>query len=160
MMSYYEPPTRRIVVREASPRQVTEILTHELAHYFGAGTYSSPEEETLAQSVAYVICSHFGLDMGERSFPYIATRSRDAAVLKGAMARIQQVRGRIIERLEPPARTHESLCHDPTVLSHCATVVTQYCGVAGVPGIAKRLLTTPPFYSTVVAQYARIEVPQ
>src|SRR5205823_7741286 len=95
MMGYYEPPTRRIVVREASPRQMTKTLAHELAHHFGAGTYSSPEEETMAESVAYVVCGRYGLDTGERSFPYIATWSKDAAVLKTAMARIQQVSSRI-----------------------------------------------------------------
>lgn len=101
VMGYYEPDARRIVVREASPRQMTKTLAHELAHHFGAGVESTPEEETMAESVAYVVCARFGLDTGERSFPYIATWSKDAAVLKAAMARIQQVSGRIIERLEP-----------------------------------------------------------
>jgi antirestriction protein ArdC len=103
VMGYYEPDQRRIVVREASPRQMTKTLAHELAHHFGAGTQSTPEEETMAESVAYVVCAHFGLDTGERSFPYIATWSQDSAVLKGAMARIQQVSSRIIGRFEPPA---------------------------------------------------------
>src|SRR5215213_7600873 len=98
---YYEPDTRRIVVREASPRQMTKTLAHELAHHFGAGTESTPEEETMAESCAYVVCAHFGLDTGERSFPYIATWSKDAAVLKTAMTRIQQVSGRIIQLIEP-----------------------------------------------------------
>jgi antirestriction protein ArdC len=104
MMGYYEPDTRRVVVREASPRQMAKTLAHELAHHFGAGTQSSPEEETMAESVAYVVCAHFDLDTGERSFPYIATWSQDAAVLKGAMSRIQQVSNRIIGRLDPPAQ--------------------------------------------------------
>jgi hypothetical protein len=51
VMGYYEPTTRRIVVREASPRQMTKTLAHELAHHFGAGVESTPEE-TMAESVA------------------------------------------------------------------------------------------------------------
>lgn len=104
VMGFYEPGERRIVVREASPRQMTKTLAHELAHHFGAGTHSSPEEETMAESVAYVVCARYDLDTGERSFPYVATWSKDAAVLKGAMARIQQVSSRIIGQLEPPSR--------------------------------------------------------
>jgi antirestriction protein ArdC len=109
VMGYYEPDTKRIVVREASPRQMTKTLAHELAHHFGAGTHSSPEEETMAESVAYVVCAHYGLDTGERSFPYIATWSQDAAVLKGAMSRIQQVSSRIIGRLTPASSTDSSI---------------------------------------------------
>ena len=101
-MGYYEPPTRRIVLRQAPQSQMTKTLAHELGHHFSGAQESSPEEETLAESVAYVVCSRFELDTGERSFPYIATWSQDATVLKGAMARIQQVSSRIIERLEPP----------------------------------------------------------
>ena len=40
----------------------------------------------MAESVAYVVCARFGVDTGERSFPYIATWSQDHAVLKSAMA--------------------------------------------------------------------------
>lgn len=100
MMGYYQPDQRRIVVREAAPRQMTKTLAHELAHHFGAGVESSPEEETMAESVAYVVCSRFGLDTGERSFPYVATWSKDAAVLKGALARIQRVSSHMIARIE------------------------------------------------------------
>jgi hypothetical protein len=82
---------------------MTKTLAHELAHHFGAGTHSSPEEETMAESVAYVVRAHFGLDTGERAFAYVATWSKDAAVLKGAMTRIQQVSSRIISRLDPPS---------------------------------------------------------
>jgi len=104
VMGYYEPGERRIVVREASPRQMVKTLAHELAHHFGAGTESTLEEETMAESCVYVVCAHFGLDTGERSFPYVATWSKDATVLKAAMMRIQQVSSQVINRLDPPTQ--------------------------------------------------------
>jgi hypothetical protein len=70
-MGFYSPTERLIVVREAAPRQMTKTLAHELAHHFGGASVPSVEEETVAESVAYVVCSRFGLDTGERSFPYV-----------------------------------------------------------------------------------------
>jgi hypothetical protein len=59
----------------------------------------------MAESVAYVVCAHVGLDTGARSFPYVATWSQNAAVLKAAMARIQQVSNRIIHLVDPATST-------------------------------------------------------
>src|SRR6266516_637205 len=89
MMGFYEPGARAIFLREASLRQMTKTLAHELAHHFGGGATSNPEEETCAEAVAYVVCARFGLDTGERSFPYIATWSKETKTLKTAMSRIQ-----------------------------------------------------------------------
>jgi antirestriction protein ArdC len=99
MMGYYQPESRRIVLRQAAPRQMTKTLAHELAHHFGGGTTSNPEEETCAEAVAYVVCARFGLDTGERSFPYIAIWSREPKTLKAAMTRIQAVSALMIDRL-------------------------------------------------------------
>ena len=104
VMGYYSPRERLIVVREAAPRQMTKTLAHELAHHFGqAGDSppiaSTPGEETIAESVAYVACSHFGVDTGERSFPYIATWSRDPRVFRQALTEIQARSHLLIERV-------------------------------------------------------------
>ena len=80
---------------------MTKTLAHELAHHFGGGTKSNPEEETFAESVSYVVCARFGLDTGERSFPYVATWSKEPKTLKAAMTRIQATSSQMIERLEP-----------------------------------------------------------
>jgi antirestriction protein ArdC len=101
MMGYYEPPTGRIVLRQAPQRQMTKTLAHELGHHFSGTTESSPEEETLAESVVYVVCSRFGLDTGERSFPYIAIWSRQPRVFRAALTRIQAISSEIIGRIEP-----------------------------------------------------------
>ncbi len=99
-MGLYVPDERRIVVREAAPRQMTKTLAHELAHHVHGAAESSPEEETIAESVAYVACARFGLDTGERSFPYVATWSREPRVFRAALGRIQGVSATLIDRLE------------------------------------------------------------
>jgi hypothetical protein len=50
---------------------MTKTLAHELAHHFGGAVAPSADEETVAESVAYVVCARFGLDTDERSFPYV-----------------------------------------------------------------------------------------
>ena len=99
-MGFYSPDERRIVVRDAAPRQMTKTLAHELAHHFGGATASSPEEETVAESVAYVSCAHFGLNTGERSFPYVATWSREPQVFRAALGRIQSLSSLLIDWIE------------------------------------------------------------
>jgi antirestriction protein ArdC len=99
-MGFYSPTERLIVVREAAARQMTKTLAHELAHHFGGATAPSAEEETVAESVAYVVCARFGLDTGERSFPYVATWSREIQLFRHALGRIQGLSGRLIDHLE------------------------------------------------------------
>lgn len=99
-MGLYSPTERLIVVRETAQRQMTKTLAHELAHHFGQAVVPSPEEETVAESVAYVACARFGLDTGERSFPYVATWSQDTQVFKRALGRIADLSGQLIDRLE------------------------------------------------------------
>jgi antirestriction protein ArdC len=109
----YSPSARRIIVRELEPAQMTKTLAHELAHHFAEADRSSPEEETVAESVAYVVCAHYGLDTGARSFPYVATWAEQPQVLKAAMTRIQTVSTtmiRLIDAQEPlsPERSHDT----------------------------------------------------
>lgn len=111
VMGYYTPSERSIVVAEASPLQMTKTLAHELGHHYtGLTDASRSEHETIAESVAYVVCAHHGLDTGARSFPYVATWSRDPVVFKQALATIQRVSAELIDRLDqllpstPPSR--------------------------------------------------------
>ena len=101
VMGAYDRQRRTIMLREAAPLQMTKTLAHELGHHFNEARESSPDEETIAESVAYVVCSHFGLDTGERSVPYVAVWSREPRVFKAALTRIQTISGLMIERIEP-----------------------------------------------------------
>jgi antirestriction protein ArdC len=101
VMGAYDHQRRAIMLREAAPLQMTKTLAHELGHHFAEARESNPEEETVAESIAYVVCSHFGLDTGERSVPYVAVWSREPRVFKAALTRIQTISSLIIERIEP-----------------------------------------------------------
>jgi antirestriction protein ArdC len=108
MMGFYEPDSRAIYLREAAQLQKTKTLAHELAHHFARHQVSGAESETEAEAVSYVVLAHHGLDSGERSFPYIATWSKDKAVLKAALATIQTVSTTILDRLNPDSTTREA----------------------------------------------------
>lgn len=103
-MGFYSPLERLIVVRQNPQLQMTKTLAHELGHHFaghgGEGDTSPREEqETVAESVSYVTLAHFGLDSGERSFPYIATWAKDQNTLRNALGQIQKVSAVLIDRL-------------------------------------------------------------
>ncbi len=52
-----------------------------------------------------MVCRHFGLDTGARSFPSIALWSKDKAVLKGVLSTIWQESAKIIAGIaKTPAR--------------------------------------------------------
>lgn len=105
LMGFYRPTEKIIAVRTDVPQlQRTKTLAHELAHhYHGAHDLflsSREEHETIAESVAYVVLAHHGLDSGERSFPYIAHWAEDKSTLRQALGKIQRVSGVIIDKIE------------------------------------------------------------
>jgi hypothetical protein len=76
---------------------MTKTLAHELAHHYGTHQTSNTASETVAESVAYVTLAHHGLDSGARSFPYVATWSREPAVLRTALSEIRAISNRLID---------------------------------------------------------------
>jgi N-terminal domain of anti-restriction factor ArdC len=95
-MGHYTPATQHIVVAEHSQRQMTKTLAHELGHHI-ALVDDRAENECIAEGIAYVVCAHFGLDTGERSFPYVAGWAKDTAVLKGVLQTIQSASAILID---------------------------------------------------------------
>jgi antirestriction protein ArdC len=93
---YYSPDTKQIVVAEHSQRQMTKTLAHELGHHI-ARVDDRAENECIAEGIAYVVCAHFGLDTGERSFPYVAGWSKDTSVLKNVLSTIQSASATLID---------------------------------------------------------------
>jgi antirestriction protein ArdC len=96
-MGFYSPTERLIVLRETGQLQMTKTLAHELAHHYGTYQTSNAASETVAESVAYVTLAHHGLDSGVRSFPYVATWSREPSVLRAALGEIQSISSRLID---------------------------------------------------------------
>jgi hypothetical protein len=101
-MGFYDRDRRLIAVRaDVSQLQQTKTIAHEVGHHFAQHQVSGAESETEAEGVAFVVLAHYGLDSGERSFPYVATWAQKKDVMKAALGQIQRVSQRIIARLEP-----------------------------------------------------------
>lgn len=95
VMGYYSPLEKQIVVAENPQRQMTKTLAHELGHHV-ARFDDRAENECIAEGIAYVVCGHFGLDTGERSFPYVAAWAADKERLRGVLGTIQSASATII----------------------------------------------------------------
>jgi len=92
-----------IWVRPEEPRaQQLKTLLHEIAHYYSEGVFHIPraDAETIAESAAFVVGTHFGFDTGVRSFPYVALWAKDKKVLENNLGAIRKVSTTIIEALE------------------------------------------------------------
>jgi antirestriction protein ArdC len=104
-MGAYWADGKHIRFRAAPMRQMVKTLAHELGHHvhltrFGEEPRVEAERETVAESVAYVVCGKYGIDTGERSFKYIATWAQDGQTLRNAMGTIQKVSAAIIDGIE------------------------------------------------------------
>jgi hypothetical protein len=112
LMGYFLPETNLIRIRNSvSQLQRTKTLLHETAHLIGGHGECSwlprDEAETEAESVAYVVGAHFGLDTGERSFPYVALWSQDRQTFQAVLGKIQTTSARVIDGIEGPLKHAE-----------------------------------------------------
>lgn len=103
---YWKPSKKIIAVNsEISGLQRLKTLAHEIAHALaGHGTKENEsktnEAEVSAESAAYIVCSYFGIDTSERSFPYIAQWAGDFKTFKSMMTEASRVSKMIIEGVE------------------------------------------------------------
>lgn len=109
---YTEEDHPHIVVDSSlSEIQTLKTLVHEIAHsrlHSSKSTEKSEKKKTKeqreleAESVAFIVCSHFGLDTSDYSFPYILSWSAEKfrEILKDSMSDIQKVSSYIIEETE------------------------------------------------------------
>ncbi len=84
--------------------QRAKTLAHELGHALlhaeASDSHELPIMEVEAESVAYVVLQHFGLDTGDYSFGYVAVWSQEkdlAAVLMASGTRIASVTKALID---------------------------------------------------------------
>ncbi len=75
-----------------------KTLVHEAAHFAAdhCGGVRWEDAETVAESSAYVVLAHFGMDTGGYSFGYVAHWAREMAVFRRNLAAIQQVAHQLI----------------------------------------------------------------
>lgn len=91
-----------------SEKQSLKTLIHELAHATIHNVNipdvpkDSPTREVQAESIAYVICEYFGMDVSEYSFGYIAgwSTGKDIKELKQSLEIIHNTSNDIISKVE------------------------------------------------------------
>ena len=108
---YYHNADKEIVIKKGlSESQTLKTAIHETAH---AKLHDKEIMESLgvekdrltkeveAESVAYCVCSSFGLDTSDYSFPYIAgwSSSREMKEMKASMDLIRKTAGEMIDQL-------------------------------------------------------------
>lgn len=100
---YYAPTLKRIAVdSRLAGDQATKTMAHETAHFVAEHRGWMPREdaETVAESAAYVILQHYGIDSGSYTFAYVARWAEDRLVLKRNLDAIQKTSHTIIHAIE------------------------------------------------------------
>lgn len=111
----YNNAEKRIVIQPGMGQtQTLKTTIHEIAHSklhdrpVGVGELTDAPakdrhtREVEAESVAYVVCQHFGIDTAEYSFGYVAgwSKGRDLAELKASLDCIRGAAAEIIDGIE------------------------------------------------------------
>ena len=109
---YYHQTEKYIAIKEdMSNVQTMKTGVHEVSHALlhdrevmdAEGVLKDQTtKEVEAESIAYIVCNHFGLDTSEYSFTYIASwcESRDMKALKASMDTIRKTSAEIIGNIE------------------------------------------------------------
>ena len=109
---YYDREAKRIAVQEnMSESQTLKTMIHEVAHSKLHSKEVEQDEqmrkdrntkEVEAESVAYTVCQHFGIDTSDYSFGYIAgwSSGRDTKELRSSMDMIRRTASELITGIE------------------------------------------------------------
>jgi antirestriction protein ArdC len=104
---YYSPLHGEIVIKDAmSDLQTVKTAIHEIAHSIlhkdKEHMKDSATMEVEAESVAFVVCQHLGLDTSDYSFGYLAGWSsrKELPELKSSLQTIQKTAHDVIEQLD------------------------------------------------------------
>lgn len=108
---FYRGENRIAVLANMSEVHTVKTLIHEMAHEKMHANHGVEEKsdqidrntkEVEAESVAYTVCQHFGIDTGEYSFGYIASwsRGKELTQLKESLGRIRCNAAEMIDLIE------------------------------------------------------------
>lgn len=97
-----------VVDDRLSASQRLKTLVHEIAHatiHCKGGEQEKADRNTMevqAESVAFTVCSHFGIDTSDYSFGYVAgwSKGRDLDELKNSLEVVRKTAGDIIDGIE------------------------------------------------------------
>ena len=102
---YYSPLSDEIVIqRGMSQAQTVKTLVHEMAHSFlhsrmdGGAFVPQKTKEIQAESIAFSVCTHFGIDTSEYTFPYVSAWSNelDLKTIRDSMDTIRKTSSMLI----------------------------------------------------------------
>ncbi len=108
-------PLDKVVVLEETlePAQAVKTLAHELGHIranhasrfpdYGVDRACRGAAEVEAESIAYIVTSHLGMNPAAYSVPYVAGRADDLDVLRHHMSTVVTASQWILGDLEKPA---------------------------------------------------------
>lgn len=128
---YYSIADKRIAIRDGmSQTQTIKTVVHEVAHSMIHSQESSLSDvdsrtrEVQAESIAYVVCTHFGIDTSEYSFGYIGSWSTDKELpeLKESISVIRSTSATIINGIEREL----ALFHEKEEALSLATEIDQF----------------------------------
>ena len=108
---YYSPTENKIVIRAGmSERETLSTIFHEMAHAdlhnpkaLEGQKLTRTNKELQAESVAYVVANHYGLDTSSYSFGYLANWSKEPdslADLEAQLSIVQKEAADLIHRLD------------------------------------------------------------
>lgn len=104
---FYSVKDNKIVISKnlKSSAQTLKTLIHEIAHSRLHSTENNiprQQKEIEAESIAFVVANHFGVDTSEYSFEYIASwgRDKESKELKDILSNIQKQAKTLIEEIE------------------------------------------------------------
>ena len=116
---YYSPKENHIVIKQGmSEQQTLKTIFHEMAHSdlhnlekLQEAPLKRSTAELQAESVAFVVASHYGLDTSDYSFGYLATWSQDPEGLSDLEAQIKIVQKEadsLISRIDKSLEKYQS----------------------------------------------------
>lgn len=108
---FYHLEDKKIVVQDGmSEVQTIKTLLHEMAHQKLHDKDNVPEakdisrngKEVEAESVAYVVCQHYGINTSDYSFSYVAgwTEGKETPELKASLDKIRQTASEFIYQID------------------------------------------------------------
>lgn len=146
---YFQTSENRIAIKEGmSEVQNVKTLIHEMAHAKlhnmtvqkarddGGQTRSSKEVE--AESVAYTVCQHYGIDTSDYSFAYVAgwSKGKEMPELKESLGTIQKAASELITAIDEKVQ-------ELTVAKEKATFYVAECSEFHTMGEFQEGLTLP-----------------
>ncbi|HEL2735919.1 TPA: toprim domain-containing protein [Streptococcus suis] len=116
---YYHVERNEIVIKKGmSEQQTLRTIIHEMAHselhnkeQLQGQKLTRSNAELQAESVAYVVANHFGLDTSDYTFGYLASWTQDAAGLSDLEAQLQIVQkeaNSLIQRMDATLEKYKS----------------------------------------------------